>query len=95
MQTRHVDEDGEGIGWHQMHKIYMEIEINNTDRGPLRLYNSKGQSRLEACYTDTTRFLKGIIEIPAPKNAFLESPDTKIYIVLKQHVFLFPYIKLR
>ncbi|KAK2518498.1 phosphatidylinositol 4-phosphate 3-kinase C2 domain-containing subunit gamma [Columba livia] len=68
MQTRQVDEDGEGIGQHQMHKIYMEIEISNTDRGPLRLYHSKGQSRLEACYTDTTRFLKDPYEVSRRKT---------------------------
>lgn len=74
MQTKQVDEDGEGIGRHQMHKIYMEIEISNTDRGPLRLYHSKGQNRLEACYTDTTRFLKGIIESTCSKKCFPEVP---------------------
>lgn len=40
MQNGQVDEDVEGIGLHKVHKLYLEIKINNTARAPLHLYHS-------------------------------------------------------
>lgn len=40
-QNGQVDEDVQGIGLHNMHKLFLEIQIRDADTAPLRFYHSK------------------------------------------------------